>query len=103
MRPKGSPKTPGSGRKAGTPNVNSKALREMILGALDAKGGQAYLERQADEHPTAFMTLIGKVLPMQVTGEDGGGVKAGLEIDADRAAASIMELIRAASERASKC
>ena len=41
----------------------------MILGALDDAGGQAYLERQAEENPTAFLTLIGKVLPMTVAGD----------------------------------
>ena len=25
-------------------------------------------------HPTAFMTLLGKVLPMQVSGENGGAL-----------------------------
>lgn len=41
----------------------------MILGALDKAGGEAYLEKQAKENPTAFLTLIGKVLPTQLTGE----------------------------------
>ena len=40
----------------------------MILGALQAKGGQKYLERCADENPTAFLTLVGKVLPLQLAG-----------------------------------
>ncbi len=44
----------------------------MILGALAAKGGQSYLEQQADRNPVAFMALLGKVLPMQLTGGDGG-------------------------------
>jgi len=56
------------GRQKGTPNKLSGELKGMILGALDAKGGQAYLERQADENPTAFMTLIGKVLPTTLDG-----------------------------------
>jgi len=65
--------TPGPGRPKGVANKNTKALKEMILGALDNKGGVAYLEQQAEENPTAFMTLIGKVLPMTVagTGKDG--------------------------------
>jgi len=46
----------------------------MILAALDGVGGQAYLMRQAEENPGPFMTLIGKVLPMQVTGEGGGAL-----------------------------
>jgi hypothetical protein len=44
----------------------------MILEALNNKGGVDYLERQADSNPTAFLTLVGKVLPLQVTGEGGG-------------------------------
>ena len=41
----------------------------MILGALDDAGGQAYLERQAEENPTAFLTLLGKVLPTTLSGD----------------------------------
>src|SRR4051794_32839625 len=41
----------------------------MILGALDDVGGQAYLMRQAEENPTAFLTLIGKVLPTTLAGD----------------------------------
>lgn len=41
----------------------------MILGALDKAGGIDYLERQSGENPAAFMTLVGKVLPLQVAGD----------------------------------
>lgn len=60
--------TPGPGRTKGVPNKNTTALKDMILGALSAKGGQKYLEKQADENPTAFMTLIGRVLPVTLQG-----------------------------------
>lgn len=60
---------PGPGRPKGIPNKTTTALKEMILQALDKKGGVEYLERQADENPTAFLTLIGKVLPMTVAGD----------------------------------
>jgi hypothetical protein len=40
----------------------------MILGALNDAGGQKYLLKQANKSPAAFMTLIGKVLPTQITG-----------------------------------
>lgn len=69
----GSPKT--GGRVKGTPNKVTAALKDMILGALDAKGGQAYLERQAEENPTAFMTLIGKVLPTTLVGDPDAPVQ----------------------------
>ena len=60
------------GRKKGTPNKVTGALKDMILTALDNKGGVEYLERQAEANPTAFLTLVGKVLPLQVTGDGGG-------------------------------
>src|SRR3954452_6153251 len=59
------------GRVAGTPNKFNADLRAMILGALDAAGGENYLARCATENPVAFMGLLGKVLPLQVSGEEG--------------------------------
>lgn len=56
----------GRGRIKGVPNKVTGALKEMILGALDDAGGQAYLRRQADENPVAFLGLVGKVLPHQL-------------------------------------
>jgi hypothetical protein len=61
----------GLGRKKGIPNKMTAQLKDMILGALDEAGGVAYLTEQAKSSPAAFMTLLGKVLPMQVTGGDG--------------------------------
>ena len=66
-------RTPGSGRKAGTPNKDTKPLRDMILQALEDQsgGGVKYLTVQAKVNPGSFLTLLGKVLPMAVTGADG--------------------------------
>ena len=47
----------------------------MILEALDKKGGVDYLVIQADKNPKAFLSLLGRVLPLQVTGEGGGPVE----------------------------
>jgi len=69
-RPKGYPRS--GGRKKGVPNKNTTELKEMILAALDGAGGQAYLQQQAAANPSAFMTLIGKVLPLQVNGQMQG-------------------------------
>lgn len=44
----------------------------MILVALTQAGGAEYLHSQAAKNPGAFMTLVGKVLPLQVTGDGGG-------------------------------
>ena len=62
------------GRVAGTPNKLSADLRAMILGALSEVGGEQYLARQANENPGPFLTLLGKILPTQVTGDEGGPV-----------------------------
>lgn len=60
------------GRQKGTPNKTTRAIREMVTEALDRAGGVDYLVRQANENPGPFMTLVGKVLPLQVAGHDGG-------------------------------
>jgi hypothetical protein len=64
----------GKGRPVGVPNKITKDLKDMILGALSDVGGQKYLAAQAEKNPGAFLTLVGKVLPTQVTGEAGGPV-----------------------------
>jgi hypothetical protein len=61
------------GRAKGTPNKTTAQLKDMILTALDKAGGVKYLQRQADESPTAFLALVGKVLPMTVSGDKEGG------------------------------
>lgn len=72
-RPKGLPKT--GGRKPGTMNRQTVAVKELILAALDKVGGEKYLILQASENPTAFMTLLGKIIPTQLTGPDDGPVQ----------------------------
>ena len=62
-------KREGSGRKKGTPNKINADLKAMILGALDKAGGAEYLLAQAKDNPNAFLTLVGKVLPMTVAGD----------------------------------
>lgn len=57
------------GRPKGSPNRVPRALKEMILGALNDAGGQDYLKAQAKENPNGFLTLIGKVLPLTIAGD----------------------------------
>lgn len=61
----------GGGSRKGVPNKVSGELRGMILSALDGAGGVEYLKKQATENPSAFMGLVGKVLPKEVTGANG--------------------------------
>lgn len=66
-RKPGGPKT--GGRKKGTPNKVTADVKAMVLTALDKAGGVDYLLTQAQSNPNAFLTLVGKVLPMTVAGD----------------------------------
>lgn len=57
------------GRTKGTPNKLTGDVKAMILDALYKKGGVKYLVQQADSNPVAFLTLVGKVLPMTVASD----------------------------------
>jgi hypothetical protein len=60
------PPNAGKGRVKGVPNKMTADIRAMILGALDAAGGQDYLADQAHANPGAFMALVGKVVPKEL-------------------------------------
>jgi hypothetical protein len=61
----------GGGSRKGRPNKINADLRGMIQGALADVGGRQYLAEQARSNPSAFLTLVGKTLPKEVTGADG--------------------------------
>jgi hypothetical protein len=61
---------PGSGRPKGSLDKGNALIREMIVEALHGVGGVAYLQEKAESHPQAFLSLIGKVMPVQVEGGD---------------------------------
>lgn len=64
----------GKGRKKGVPNKTTALLKDAILMAAAEAGGKdglvGYLRVQATTNPQSFLPLLGKVLPMQVTGAD---------------------------------
>lgn len=70
----------GKGRPKGAVNKTTALLKDAILQAAERAGNKvgddglvSYLEMQAEANPGPFMSLLGKVLPMQIagTGEDG--------------------------------
>jgi hypothetical protein len=67
--PKGAKRPEGAGRQKGTPNKLTADVKAMVLSALDKAGGVDYLLAQAKDNPTAFLTLVGKVLPLTVAGD----------------------------------
>lgn len=56
----------GKGRPKGVPNKLNAQVKDMVRQALEDAGGVKYLVKQADENPTAFMTLVGKLLPIDL-------------------------------------
>lgn len=75
------PPNAGKGRPKGSVNKTTALLKDAILKAAENAGNRlgdngliSYLEQQAAENPGPFMALLGKVLPMQVTGEDGNAI-----------------------------
>ena len=69
------PPAAGKGRPKGARNRMTQALKDMILHALDDAGGENYLVEQAHKNPAAFLTLLGKVLPLQVAGSESGPIE----------------------------
>lgn len=53
------------------PNKFTGEVKELILAALSKVGGADYLAARALDTPGPFMALVGKVLPLQVTGPNG--------------------------------
>lgn len=64
----------GPGRPKGVPNKITTDLKRAILEAAEAAGGAGgtagYLKKQALENPASFMTLLGKVIPTTVVGDE---------------------------------
>jgi hypothetical protein len=60
-----------AGKPKGALQKNTKQLKDMILQALDKSGGVDYLHERAKDPKTAaaFLSLIGKVLPMTIAGD----------------------------------
>ena len=56
------------GRPKGSLDRGGSQIREMIVTALTDLGGPKYFVHVARTRPDAFLMLIGKLLPTQVTG-----------------------------------
>jgi hypothetical protein len=79
--PKGTmPPNAGKGRPKGSKNKITGDVKAMILAALDKAGGAGYLLTQSRENPVAFMTLVGKVLPMTLQGDPKNPLVSGLTV-----------------------
>jgi hypothetical protein len=62
------------GRKKGVPNRLTTAAREAFQMAFEGLGGVPALTQWAQENPTDFYKLFARLIPVEVTGKDGGPV-----------------------------
>jgi hypothetical protein len=73
------PPNAGKGRPKGVPNKITADLKRAILEAAEAAGKEGgtvgYLTTQATENPASFMTLLGKVLPTTIAGDDENPIR----------------------------
>ena len=72
------------GRPKGSPNKIPALLKDALLEAAmragDGEGMVGYLEKQARENPNSFLTILGKVLPLQVGGIGGEAIEVNITI-----------------------
>lgn len=73
---------PKGGSRKGIPNKNTGLIREMIAKALDQAGGVEYLVDCAHDprSKSAFLGLIGKVMPVQVEADVNANVNGSIEV-----------------------
>lgn len=85
-----------AGRKKGVPNKITGLLKEAILqAATDAGGGDGlvgYLREQATMNPGPFIGLLGKVLPLQISGDTNDEIAGIVEQNAERFASGIARI-----------
>lgn len=72
MRPKGSPKTPGSGRKPGSKNKVTQTVKEAFEAAFrDSQSDPkcpVNLNNFKHEHPKEFVAAVARLIPAEIQG-----------------------------------
>jgi len=88
IAPEGFKKQQGKGRPVGSANKTTTALKEAILKAaenagnrINQKGLVGYLEDLALTEKSAFSSLLGKVLPLTLAGNDGGPIQSRVVVE----------------------
>lgn len=67
--------TPGPGRPKGVPNKSTRAVKEALVLAFEGIGGVPALATWAKKNRSEFYKLWGRMLPLEVSGPDGGPVQ----------------------------
>ena len=68
---------PPGGRPVGTKNKTTRQIKDMVTQALERAGGVHYLVKCAHDPKTAsaFLSLVGKIVPLQVNANVDGAIK----------------------------
>lgn len=81
------------------PSKVTHALKEAILLAAEQAGGEGgvveYLTRQAEREPAAFMSLLGRVLPLTLQGDKDNP----LQVELTNASSKLRTIVEGMAER----
>ena len=67
-------KRPGAGRPAGSVNKTTATVKALLLAVNEGMGGEKAMLRWARENPTEFYKLLGRLIPQEHSGPDGGDI-----------------------------
>jgi hypothetical protein len=73
-KPKWIPPRAGMGRPKGAKNKFSVSIKDQMLKSLEKLGGVDYLVWLGRECPAVYGGLLGRVIPMQIAGHNGGPI-----------------------------
>lgn len=75
---KGDPRR-ANGRPKGSKNVVTRQMKEAVLAAFEALGGDKFITKlgrsKESANRRAVLNMFGKMIPIEVTGPDGGPLK----------------------------
>jgi hypothetical protein len=69
------------GKPKGATNHLTREIKQMVSEALEQAGGVDYLAAKAESHPAAFLALVGRVIPLQVSGDPDNPLAIGLKVE----------------------
>jgi hypothetical protein len=68
------------GRKSGTPNKLSASAKENIAAVFVRLGGYEAMTNWASENQTDFYKIYARLIPVELTGKDGGDIKQTIKV-----------------------
>ena len=63
------PPNAGKGQNKGSPNKVTKTLKEALLASFETLGGEAWLVQLAESDPKAYASLLGRLVPSEISAE----------------------------------